>query len=141
MSEKKLDFSKLPVGTELYGFPHNLKGKISKVYDDKFMLRVDYPDGGEGEYYFDGTNEYHSFSLISTRPFVPPEAFCDEPLPNIKKGTVVFVKGKMSESWLARVFSHFREDGKIVCFQGGFGDRGETTWFDEYRLDNPFLEK
>lgn len=141
MSKKKLDFSKLKIGTEVYGFPDNKKGMITSINSSLYMIKVDYPDGSWGEYRFDGANEYHPyFSLISTRPFVLPEAFCDEPLPDIKKGTVVFVRNKKSDTWKVRVFSSFREDGKVVCFRD-FGNSDGVEWFCEYRLDNPFLEQ
>lgn len=85
-----------------------------------------------GEYYTDEppTLSFNPYDLVNG-------GFSQErPLPDIKEGDIVYVKGSF-DTWEMRFFSHF-SNGKLYTFQNQ-KKSGKTIDWDEYSITNPLI--
>lgn len=138
--------SQYEVGMTVYDLRHEGGGKIISI-DDSEMYPVGVDFGGDiSTYTKDGRNTIHSrYPLLSLTPYDLVNGGATFPtfkpkLPEIEKGTLVYVRDDSDRYWGMRFFSHFDEDGRMHCFNRQKKE-GPTRPWKEYSLTNPLIEE
>lgn len=120
-----------------------LFGKGEVIYYNaelEYPIWVDYPSGKQ-QYSVDGRYSHLFSPTLSHTPYTLEGFSQREPLPIIEVDTLVYVRDSDSHNWGMRYFSHFDEDGYMVCFS----DQNKSTspnnpkrW-NMYSLTNPLV--
>lgn len=133
------------VGDTVYQWQYG-NGKVIKMYGDgDFPIVVKFDSGLITTFTSDGRYSTGKAPCLSLKPYdLVNGGFSQErPLPDIEVDTLVYVRGKITEEWKMRFFSHFGEDGVMRCFswQQKFAETKLTTTWAEWSLTNPLEEK
>lgn len=133
--------SQYEVGMTVYHYSYG-RGKVTDINKDKFhCVGVMFPSVGSVRFMADGRvgsslslTPYDLVNGGATFPTFKPK------VPEIEKGTLVYVRDDRDRYWGMRFFSHFDDEGVCYCF-GGQKKEGEVLPWPEYSLTNPLIEK
>jgi len=104
----------------------------------KYPIVVSFDNNNIQNYTIDGRYIIDSIPTLSFTEYTLSGFSQKRPLPNIKSGTLIYVKSKENSIWEMRYFSHFNSNNFPCCFITQ-NKKGPTNIWEHYSLTNPLV--